>query len=75
MNFIRKNILTITGLATGAIGGYLYYYFIGCTSGSCAITSNPINSTLYGTVMGGLFFNMFKKSKERTKENENGNIL
>lgn len=75
MNFIRKNVLTITGLAAGAIGGYLYYYFIGCASGTCAITSNPINSTLYGTVMGGLFFSMFKKSKERTTENENGNIL
>lgn len=75
MNFIRKNILTITGICLGATGGYLYYYFIGCASGTCAITSSPINSTLYGTAMGGLFFSMFKKSKERTKENENGDIL
>jgi LytS/YehU family sensor histidine kinase len=61
MNFILRNKLTIIGIATGAIGGFLYYYFIGCANGTCAITSNPVNSTLYGCMMGGLFFNMFQK--------------
>jgi hypothetical protein len=76
MNFIKKNKLIIIGGLAGAIGGYLYYFYIGCASGTCAITSNPVNSTLYGAVMGGLFFSMFKKeSKERTTRNENGNIL
>ncbi len=51
------------GIALGAMGGYLYYYFVGCASGTCAITSQPVNSTLYGAVMGGLLFNMFKKEK------------
>lgn len=32
--------------------GYAYYFFIGCSSGSCAISSNPLNSTLYGAIMG-----------------------
>lgn len=75
MNFIKKNILTVTGIAAGAIGGYLYYFYIGCASGTCAITSNPVNSTIYGALMGGLFFSMFKKSKERTSQNENGNTF
>ena len=35
----------------GALGGFLYYNFIGC-NGSCAITGSPINSTLYGSLMG-----------------------
>ena len=35
----------------GALGGFLYYNFIGC-NGSCAITGNPVNSTLYGSLMG-----------------------
>ena len=35
----------------GAIGGYLYYTFIGC-NGSCAITGSPVNSTLYGSLIG-----------------------
>jgi len=63
MNFILKNKLTIIGVIAGAIGGYLYYHFVGCVSGTCAITSKPLNSSLYGAMMGGLFINMFKKEK------------
>jgi hypothetical protein len=60
---MTKKALTITrlGIAVGAFAGYLYYHFIGCTSGTCAITSKPLNSTLYGSLMGGLVFNMFVK--------------
>jgi len=58
---VKKYALIIIGIIAGAIGGYLYYKFVGCTSGTCAITSKPINSTLYGAWMGGLLFSMFKK--------------
>lgn len=65
MNFILKHKLTIIGIIAGAIGGYLYYYFVGCASGTCAITSKPMNSTLYGAMMGGLLFKMFKNEKSK----------
>lgn len=61
MNFILKHKLAIIGLAAGAIGGYLYYYFVGCAGGTCPITSNPLFSTLYGALMGGFLFTTFKK--------------
>ncbi len=41
----------------GGAGGYLYYYFIGCTSGTCPITGNPYISTAYGGLIGALFVN------------------
>ncbi|MDE3185218.1 MAG: hypothetical protein KGM16_17540 [Bacteroidota bacterium] len=63
MNFISKNILAIIGIVAGAVGGYLYYHFVGCISGTCPITSKPLNSTIYGAIMGGLFFSLFKKEK------------
>jgi hypothetical protein len=58
---LNKYKLTILGVIIGGIGGYLYYHFIGCNSGTCMITSRPVNSTLYGALMGGLFLNIFKK--------------
>jgi hypothetical protein len=71
MTFIRKNILVIAGIVVGAVGGYLYYYYyVGCVSGSCAITSKPLNSTLYGAVMGFLLFSSFKKEKNKTINNQ-----
>jgi hypothetical protein len=48
-HFGRK---TLIGVAIGGIAGYLYYYFIGCNSGSCPITSNPWNSVFYGSLLG-----------------------
>ncbi|TDD77304.1 DUF6132 family protein [Flavobacterium caseinilyticum] len=58
-------IITVVGVILGAIAGYLYYLNIGCDSGTCAITSKPLNSTLYGGLMGGLIFNMFAKSPKK----------
>jgi hypothetical protein len=67
MKYLNKHKITIVGLILGALGGYLYYHFIGCVSGTCAITSKPLNSTLYGALMGGLLFNMFQKEKIKSE--------
>ena len=42
----------------GALVGLGYYYLVGCSSGSCAITSNPINSMVYMGLMGWLLSGM-----------------
>ncbi|MGD0590078.1 MAG: DUF6132 family protein [Bacteroidota bacterium] len=36
----------------GALGGYAYYYYVGCHSGTCPISGNPFISTLYGAGIG-----------------------
>jgi hypothetical protein len=61
MMLIKKYASLITGIMIGGAAGYAYYYWIGCASGTCAITSQPVNSTLYGASMGGLMVNMFNK--------------
>lgn len=71
MEFINKYKATFIGIIIGAIGGYLYYHFIGCASGTCAITSKPLSSTLYGAMMGALLANTFKKDDSKTNTNEN----
>jgi len=69
-SFLNKHLLQITGTVAGAIGGYLYYHFVGCQSGTCPITSNPYISIVYGAVIGYLVFDMFKK-KETKKDGNN----
>ena len=61
MNLLTKYRVTLVGLLVGALLGYVYYHFLGCASGTCAITSKPLNSTLYGALLGGLLFNLFQK--------------
>jgi C4-dicarboxylate transporter len=58
-------LLTGIGIAIGALAGYAYYFYVGCASGTCAITSKPLNSTLYGALMGGLVFNMLVKETKK----------
>ena len=61
----KKYIITGIGVVVGLIAGYVYYLQVGCASGTCAITSKPVNSTLYGGLMGGLLFNMFVTSPKK----------
>jgi hypothetical protein len=42
----------VSAVLIGAVAGFLYYNFIGCSTGSCAITSNPYSSILIGGMMG-----------------------
>lgn len=59
--FLNKNWLYLVGAFLGAIAGYIYYKQVGCSTGTCMITSKPLNSTVYFAVMGALVFGMFKK--------------
>ena len=61
--FLKKDFPVFIGVFVGAVGGYLYYRFVGCASGVCAITSNPYISTFYGGVIGGLLGSLFKTQK------------
>ncbi|HBS88444.1 MAG: hypothetical protein A2W91_14950 [Bacteroidetes bacterium GWF2_38_335] len=64
-----KNIFTvrlIIGMLIGGTAGFAYYYFVGCTSGGCPITSNPYITIGYGILLGAL---LFYKEKKKVKEN------
>ncbi len=49
---VRRKRITYSLL--GALAGYGYYYFVGCSTGTCPISSNPWISTMYGASMGFL---------------------
>lgn len=67
--FLKKNLLGIIGFVAGAIGGYAYYYFIGCNTGTCPLTSNPYISVIFGAVIGYLLLDMFKKKEVSDESN------
>jgi hypothetical protein len=64
---IKKRLKRIVPVLLGAAGGYAYYYYIGCASGACPISSNPYVSTVYGSVIGALLIPSVTKN-EGTKE-------
>ena len=73
-NWFINNKLYLAGAIVGAVAGYLYWQQIGCISGTCMITSKPVNSTLYGALMGTLFFGMFKKENKKQVVKEDDKI-
>ena len=38
----------------GGLVGLGYYYLVGCSTGTCAITSSPLNSMVYMGLIGWL---------------------
>ncbi len=47
-------IRIVIGVLAGGGLGFGWYKLVGCSSGACPLTSNPIISTLYGSVVGAL---------------------
>ena len=69
-NRILQHKLYFIGAAAGALAGFLYWKYVGCLSGTCGITSNPLNSTLYFAFFGALLFSLFKKQSTNTTHNK-----
>ncbi len=71
MQFILKHKLLLLGVVLGSLAGYAYHYYVGCKTGTCAITSSPFNSTVYGAVMGALLLSSFQKEDSNNTQSEN----
>lgn len=67
--FLKKRWPMLLGVVVGAIGGFLYWRYVGCASGGCPITSSPVNSSLWGAVVGGLLGSIFQP-RARKKESQ-----
>ncbi|HEV2390926.1 MAG TPA: DUF6132 family protein [Verrucomicrobiae bacterium] len=44
----------LIGAAVGSGLGFAWYKFVGCSTGTCPLTSNPVISTIYGMIVGAL---------------------
>lgn len=57
----KKWIRPILFTLVGALLGLAYYTFIGCSTGTCFITSNPVISMIYMGLVGWLLSGVFGK--------------
>jgi hypothetical protein len=73
----RKHQFIIIFTVTGAIGGFLYWKFVGCQSGNCPIKSVWYISTVWGMLVGYLagsilkdfLISLQKKNKNMDEDN------
>lgn len=68
-NWMNSKKVPLLVTVLGAILGYLYWNYVGCASGTCAITSVWWRSTIYGAIMGYLLGDIIQ-SKLKKQENE-----
>lgn len=65
---IEKYKREIIGVSIGAVAGWMYWRFVGCSSGGCMITSSPVISTIYGGLMGFFVSGTFKKNEPKKSD-------
>ena len=58
---IKKWLKPILFTAGGALVGLAYYYFVGCPTGACPLTSNPFITMAYMGFIGWLLSGIFGK--------------
>ncbi len=49
----------LVGVIVGGCLGFGWYKLVGCSTGSCPLTSNPVISTICGAVVGALVAGSF----------------
>lgn len=71
LDLIKNSLGSIIGFVIGGIGGFIYYKTVGCSTGACAITSNPYLTIVWGSLLGYLIGSTFNK----TDKNKNNNKI
>lgn len=60
MVFVRKYLPELAGSLIGGLGGFLYWKYVGCVSGTCPIKSHWYMMVPWGIIMGYLIGSLIK---------------
>ena len=75
INIMKETLIKyrfkILFVVLGGVAGFLYWRFVGCTSGTCPITSNWYASVPYGMLFGWLISDLVKPNKKIEIKDEN----
>jgi len=69
---MKQNVGIVVLVTLGALAGFGYYYFVGCATGTCVITGNPVVSTLYGGLIGFLIAGILPIEKKQKDHSDLG---
>ncbi|MBN1820764.1 MAG: hypothetical protein JW833_08605 [Prolixibacteraceae bacterium] len=69
--FLQKHKISIVFILVGATGGFLYWKFIGCESGTCPIKSVWYWSTLWGAAIGYLVGDLIQGFIKKRRKGKN----
>ena len=67
IDLVKTNRAYVIGGIIGGIGGYLYWLKVGCSTGTCPITSSPVMSTAWGALLGAILFSMILPKSGQNK--------
>ena len=54
----------------GSAGGWLYYRYVGCATGTCAVMSSPWLSTGFGCVLGSLLYTVLRPGRGKRQDSD-----
>ena len=63
-------LCTIALPLVGCAGGWLYYRYVGCTTGTCAVTSSLWLSTGFGCVLGSLLYTVLRPGRSKRQDGD-----
>jgi len=73
-NFLKKYLPETAGTLLGVAGGFIYWKYVGCASGTCAIKSNWYLMVPWGALLGYLagsvVGDLIRKRKKSGKQEE-----
>jgi len=69
-NLLKAHRFSFILALVGAICGFLYWRFVGCSSGTCPITSHWYTMGIYGAIMGYLIGDLISSIAKKKDKSE-----
>lgn len=73
-HWVKNNIILIILVSVGILGGYLYWRYVGCLSGTCPLKKlwyyDGLLGALIGMFIGDSIQSIIKKRKLKRENNE-----
>lgn len=69
--FLLKHRFGLMLIIPGFIGGYLYWKYVGCVSGTCPLKSNFYYMVVFGSLIGYFLGDLVDEYVEKKKKKSN----